>query len=412
MSTSKRTIDNLVDEENFKKVKFNKNNLNDNKATVNDLDTSQDLENKKFKKGSIKTEGYDSDSSNEGNETLIKNRYKNDNNDDDDMFGDNVDTNRNDNDNDKKQKTQLKLGDIEGQEFGGLGDKREHEYDDDNNSQSYSSGEDEDEEEQMGGKLSAFNMREEMEQGKFVDDGTYIENSKDPHEMHDAWIDESDKSTRKKVREAHRQRLKQEQEQYERSKALNAQGGRKEECMIELAEMTNKGESVLEALQRFGKLKDKSKKLNKDEQKKSSENVERFTSLINILGSMGINDIYDWEHEWFIRNLKKSGYVKDDWKPKWYGKEENGNNREEKEEEECYWEYKQSPNYINTLPPEMRPIEVQVFGPFKSNDIKNWIKRGHFGPNGSFIKLRKVENDNMKGQWIDCDKSELMKNLK
>ena len=35
MSTSKRTIDTLADEENLKKVKFNKNNLNENKATVN-----------------------------------------------------------------------------------------------------------------------------------------------------------------------------------------------------------------------------------------------------------------------------------------------------------------------------------------------------------------------------------------
>jgi len=78
----------------------------------------------------------------------------------------------------------LRLGDIEGQEF--------HEQTDDR-SETEDEPVDEDDAEQrkkagMGFELSSFNMREEMEEGKFAEDGTYVRTF-DPHAAHDRWME-------------------------------------------------------------------------------------------------------------------------------------------------------------------------------------------------------------------------------
>ena len=77
------------------------------------------------------------------------------------------------------------LGDIESQEFGsGSGSDSESNIDEPA---------DQDKAERkkiegMGFKLSSFNMREEMEEGKFTEDGSYIRKP-DPHRIHDHWME-------------------------------------------------------------------------------------------------------------------------------------------------------------------------------------------------------------------------------
>ncbi|TIA90559.1 hypothetical protein E3P99_01512 [Wallemia hederae] len=403
MSTSKRALEETDSQP--KKARFS-----DKHKEQGDLDTTADLEYKKSRRGAIKTEGYESDSSNEGGESVVRSRHKKesgeggggDDDDDDDMFAD-ADTDKKEDgkDTDKSSKP-LQLGDIEGQEFGGLGDKN-HDDDDEYSSQ-------DGEEEEMGGQLSAFNMKAEMQEGQFVNDGTYVENDADPHAMHDAWLDSGDKdrSARKKVREAHKERLRKEKEDYERNEALNAQGGRKEETMMALAELTQRGETVLEALQRLGKAREKVKKRGGDELNGAIRQVEQFTELVNVMVSLGVNEVYDWEHEQFIRAVRKSGYVKEDWVPASYEKQaadsvDNSDNVGEPAND-TLWEYKQSPSYIATLPPAQRPVEVQVFGPFKQSDLVGWVRGGHLGPDGSFVKVRKVG----EGDWVDCGKAGLL----
>ena len=91
----------------------------------------------------------------------------------------------------------MRLGDIEGQEFGGegegsgsSGDEDEPEDEDDAIRKSKAG---------MGYELSGFNMREEMEEGKFASDGTYVKTF-DPHAVHDRWMEGMDDKEIKKAR--------------------------------------------------------------------------------------------------------------------------------------------------------------------------------------------------------------------
>jgi len=216
------------------------------------------------RKGRVKTEGYDSDSSDDGEGVVLSRRAAADGtakeDDDDDMFA----TSKDDDDNkaaaaagscEKKRGVAeefLRLGDIEGQEFGrGSGD------DDDGEE---SSGDDEPEDEDdaerrkkagMGYELSSFNMREEMEEGKFSADGMYVRNF-DPHALHDRWMDGLEE---REIKLARKRKRRQERAQKEKIQAeqreLEELGG-KEAVEREVLGMLKKGETVLEALQRLG----------------------------------------------------------------------------------------------------------------------------------------------------------------
>lgn len=203
------------------------------------------------RKGRVKTEGYDSDSSDDG-EGVVRSRKAGADaaaeDEDEDMFAMGEKEEKKAEESGKKKKEEyLRLGDIEGQEFGerGSGDESSDEEP-----------EDEDEAERrkkagMGFELSSFNMREEMEEGKFAADGTYVRTF-DPHAVHDRWMDDVDEREIKKARRHHRQ---QERIQKERIKAeereLERLGG-KDHVEQQLVAMLKKGETVLEALQRLG----------------------------------------------------------------------------------------------------------------------------------------------------------------
>lgn len=211
----------------------------------------------------IKTEGYESDSSDDG-EGVVYSRRKGehgagDDLDDDDMFAAaEKDTAKNGGDgNGKNRDKYMRLGDIEGQEFGGnaSGDENK-DPDDDDSEESEGEPEDEDDAERrkkagMGYEISSFHMREEMEEGKFTQDGTYVRTF-DPHGQHDRWMDglseREIKSARK--RKKHQERI-QKQKQEEEDRELRESGG-KQAMEKQLLPYLKKGETVLEALQRLG----------------------------------------------------------------------------------------------------------------------------------------------------------------
>ena len=204
------------------------------------------------RKGRVRTEGYDSDSSDDG-EGVVNSRKPANNaeEDDDDMFASVTAEEKKPAENAKKDKNKfLRLGDIEGQEFGrsGLGDGSESSESDEP--------EDEDDAERrkkagMGYELSSFNMREEMEEGKFSADGSYVRTF-DPHAVHDRWLDDTDEKAMKKARRIRRQKEKQEREKQEaEEKELQELGG-KAAVEMQLLTRLKKGETVLEALQRLG----------------------------------------------------------------------------------------------------------------------------------------------------------------
>ena len=216
------------------------------------------------RKGRVKTEGYDSDSSDDGEGVVLSRRAggadgtAKDDDEDDDMFA----AGSKDDDakaaaagsGEKKKGAEefLRLGDIEGQEFGrGSGD-------DDGGEESSGDDEPEDEDDAerrkkagMGYELSSFNMREEMEEGKFSADGMYVRNF-DPHALHDRWMDGLDEREIKLARKRKRRQEKAQKEKIQAEQRELEELGGKEAVEREVLGMLKKGETVLEALQRLG----------------------------------------------------------------------------------------------------------------------------------------------------------------
>lgn len=210
----------------------------------------------KNRKGRVKNEGYESDSSDDGEGVVLSRKNKAEDDEDEDMFAMGDKDEKKDETSAKKKKAEyLRLGDIEGQEFGGSGSDAE--------SSDEEEPEDEDEAERrkkagMGYELSSFNMREEMEEGKFTEDGSYVR-SFDPHGVHDRWMEGVDEREIKKARRRKRhmekiqkERIKAEEQELEHSGGVPA-------MEKDLLPYLKKGETVLEALQRLGVQAKKSK---------------------------------------------------------------------------------------------------------------------------------------------------------
>jgi CD2 antigen cytoplasmic tail-binding protein 2 len=217
----------------------------------------------------VKTEGYDSDSSDEGGESVVRSRAANasgsgvaQEDEDEDMFAvgekdTKVDTTSGDGT--KKKHEYLRLGDIEGQEF--------NEAQGENDSDESDEPEDEDDAERkakagMGFELSSFNMREEMEEGKFTEDGSYVR-AFDAHAQHDRWMDGVDEREMKRARKRKREREKVESDRIKAEEQALADAGGKPSLERDLLAMLKRGESVLEALQRLGAQAKKAQKLDK-----------------------------------------------------------------------------------------------------------------------------------------------------
>lgn len=218
------------------------------------------------RKRAVKTEGYDSDSSDDS-EGLVHSRRKGDDEKGDDLGGEDDDmfaaaekaipsaTGGADLDSDIKKKRAeryMRLGDIEGQEFGGKASDSE----DSDSEQSEPEPEDEDDAEHrkragMGYEMSSFNMREEMEEGKFTADGMYVRTF-DPHGQHDRWMDGLSEQEIKlaRKRKKHQEKI-QKHRQEEEEREFRESGG-KEALKKQLLLHLKKGETVLEALQRLG----------------------------------------------------------------------------------------------------------------------------------------------------------------
>jgi len=151
----------------------------------------------------------------------------------------------------KKEDEFMDLEEIEGQEFTSrAADDGEEDSDSENEDKPKKTGLDGDM-----GELTPFNMKKEMAEGRFSKDGEeYVENEKDPHEKHDTWLDAVDKEAIKKARRAHRERERLEKEREAREEQISGVGSEEREhaLMRSAVELMERGETVLEALQRLG----------------------------------------------------------------------------------------------------------------------------------------------------------------
>ncbi|KAF9500430.1 hypothetical protein BDN71DRAFT_1462552 [Pleurotus eryngii] len=330
------------------------------------------------RKGRVKQEGYDSDSSDDG-EGVVFSRKKDgqDADEDEDMFAIGEKEEKEQPSAKKKKEEYMKLGDIEGQVFA-----------DNSGSDSEESDEPEDEDdaerrkkEGMGYELSSFNMKEEMEEGKFTEDGMYVR-SFDPHGVHDRWMEGLDE---REIKLARRRKRKQEKLQKERIQAEEQeleQSGGKGALERELVGMLKKGESVLEALQRLGARSRKAKgptrssKTASLDKPKSVSDIDHITHLASNIMSLGDTDIYSKTYEELVRDIRRSGAVDQAWVPP---------------SADVQYEYKWDM-------PEVVGQEAASFGPYSEEEMKAWYKAAYFGPTGDKVKVRSVG-----GEWGDWD---------
>ena len=354
----------------------------------------------------VKTDGYDSDSTDDG-EGVVRSRRAGANDaadEDDDMFAPSTSAPKDSDKPTAKKKTKfLDLGDIEGQEFSGDPDQRETDSD------AESDFEDEDARERrakegMGYELSSFNMKAEMEEGKFDEDGTF-HRSYDPHAVHDRWMENIDEREMRKARRVKKKMERREKERVqEEENALKS----KDELYKDLVSFLGKGETVLEALQRLGKGAKSKKPSNVARKPRKGRGeaanslpsisstmevddpldqtlpppasdqtpIERVTSLASTLMSLGDTDIYEGTYESLLRTVRRSGIVPADWTPP------------PAVPADAKYEYHWAPSFVATSGGQASA--TGVYGPFGKDELLAWREGAYFGDSGDRIELRMV----------------------
>lgn len=300
----------------------------------------------------------------------------------------------------KKQEKYLALGDIEGQEFGAGGS----DDDDDDDEPKPANGLDG----PMGHELSSFNMKDELEEGKFTEDGAYVAKGKDAMEVHDKWLEGVDtgKAAMRKAREAKKRQEAKEADRA-RQELEDLQGGSGREGKVaELVGLLGQGETVMQAMQRLGaqaggggpkkswaeRLKEK-KKLAKAASKTaapltdvdmetdapapastsaasasagsastalaaSPSAFDRLSALTSDLTALGQLDIYSMSREALQRLLptptKASGSASRE--------TPSAGTSSQPPDDGASYEYRFRMDYIKSLPEDERPVEREVFG--------------------------------------------------
>ena len=218
-------------------------------------------------------DGYGSDSSNDEEGVVPSRRaVPKDEDEDMDMFGDDV-VKEDDKGKGKgkgKDKEFMDIEEIDGQEFerkrlGTEDDSASEEETDERKVRK------KEKEADLGFEVTPFNMKSEMDEGKFTADGeAYLANDRDEGEKHDMWLVDLDKEAIKVARRAHREREKAEREKEEREEDLGKGKERQNELMRETVGLMERGETVLETLQRLGREFEERRKRDEAGQKKKS----------------------------------------------------------------------------------------------------------------------------------------------
>lgn len=319
------------------------------------------------KRSAVNLDGYESDSSNEGFDARAKARARaakkaagngtgSAQEDQNDMFAD-LEENFNDGDADedlsregKKSKKDIRFldeheieGQVEGSRAGGhvsadfslngkgLGRGKRKAYESSSESDEEVENDRElDEEVGAGGKkvhapkLSAFHMKEELEEGRFDAQGNFVRKAADPDAVHDTWLEGISKKDRRRAREAEQKR-----EEERRQRTLAEDELLTADILKTLIPRLERGETVLEALARLGTgNKVKPKKPPKWKSRKNPpadvdmpdvdvaaaddsaethrrQAVEDITGAADLLLTRGQTDIYDDTREALQRQYRR-----------------------------------------------------------------------------------------------------------
>ncbi|RDA90187.1 hypothetical protein CP533_1027 [Ophiocordyceps camponoti-saundersi (nom. inval.)] len=417
------------DEEDSKRVKFDVRNPSTLAPDAREDDAVLDADviggSNATKRGAVNLDGYDSDSDNETFETKAAGRKTgdvdllkqmdnydandanagkvndHDDDDDDDMFAVDNEADTGDGQSPSKAVRRRKdvdyledsniEGQVDGSKSGGRVRLDEQESSDDEADVELAIQEEGvDEEVGAGGlkrnapKIEAFNLREEMEQGRFDQNGNYIRRADDPDASHDRWLDGCSKKDMKKAAEAHEKR-----EAEARQQRIQDDGVWVSDLLKALIAELQKMETPLEALARLGKsqAKDKKTKVPKWKQKKMTKEVDgqemeldgkdgdekqakikqsinAITDAADKLLSRDFEDVYDETRESLVREYERQTGES------WVEKAEAG-----------MWEFRWTD-------------DGHAQGPFDGPTMKAWDEAGYFGQKG--VEFRPADGG---GEW-------------
>ncbi|KAJ4136015.1 hypothetical protein NW768_003623 [Fusarium equiseti] len=178
-------------------------------------------------------------------------------------------------------------------------------------------------------KVEAFNLKQEMEEGQFDQDGNYVRKGGDPDAVHDNWLEGLSKKEMRKAAAAHEKR-----EAEARKQRLEDDEILVSELLKTLILNLERAETPLEALARLGKKQTKPKKIPKwklkkmnkgaegmdidggeeaedPEQKKIKASIDAITEAADKLLSRDYEEIYEQERELLVREYRKE--TGEDW---------------------------------------------------------------------------------------------------
>lgn len=308
-----------------KRVRFDKKAKA--RPTDDDIEfTHEDeLEGKKSRRGAVNFDVYDSEDEEVGGGVFSSDSEDEEKekeeipaaSEDFDMFGGAAETTK-----DKGKTTFDSLKEIEGQEFNSF-DREESEESDVEDGK------------KKEGKISAFNMNQELEEGSLDDKGNYIRNKVDPQAFHDKWMEGISRKDMNKAKEALEKRERDEalKEAERQSNIPQTQT----DIYRALVEYLKPGQTVQEALTSLAnslpkkvpawkqKMLDKKNKnikvqdipptLTEEEDNARRQKVESITGLADQMMALGHFNIYEDTFEIMVRHLRREGIVTQDWLP-------------------------------------------------------------------------------------------------
>ena len=232
-------------------------------------------------------------------------------------------------------------------------------------------------------KLDAFNMRKEQEEGRFDDQGNFVRKAADPDAVHDVWLEGTSKKDMKKAKDAAEKR---EEERRKRDREDDARPSGA--VLADLLPLLERGETVLDALARLGKGKDKKPKWQKQRKHKKQngdaenrltteddpiekarkDKVEAITGAADFLLTRGQAEVYDTERELLIRQYHRETGT--DWIDPPQPNIDVAHNGVSGAEWEYRWTDARDGGAIN--------------GPYDGDTMKQWNDAGYFGEGVEF----------------------------
>ncbi|KAI9203211.1 uncharacterized protein BJ171DRAFT_154882 [Polychytrium aggregatum] len=394
MSSEKRSREILDGPSSSKRVKFRDDDplhFDDPDLAArpgDDVDDAEDLEIAKPRRGTIRVEGYASDSDegdddyDDDDENGARRTRKSGGDDDEEDADADADANKNDGDGDgdddmfsdvkekrRQAQNQRKIDRLDALDE--MLDGQEVEGPDADFTED-------------GIRIVPLNMDDELEDGHFDEFGHYIE-KKDEHLMHDNWLQGVSKTDIEKASQAHR-RAEARSDAENRIMEKKLKSLRPNDLWKRALNIMKPQETIPMAMKRLGGKKrqpawKKSKKSNQMEPEEDAQaqvegikQLEELTSISDQLMSLG-KFVYSLIYEQIVRSLRVDGELDDFWKP---GEpipiEASKASSQATVDGMVMYEYKWG------------ETSEELFGPFSREEMIAWKTQGFFSQEGLYVR--------------------------